>query len=282
MITIYNAANSIDARLIYDLLEQSGIESRVDGEFLQGGMGEVPAGGLVKVVINDHDYEKAKKIIEAWESNEPLEVGELEGMSYTAPENIQPQTSLTQSQSINKHILLPIMFLLIGVLIGAGYAAYYYNTPVTYSGTDYNGDGKDDEVWKYKNDRISESKVDRNFDGNYDVANEFDRHGLIKNTKIDNDFDNRFETIITYKQVNYDTLKSDFDNDGFFEYKEYFKYGVSQSSSFFDVKTEKLVKTQKYQSSKLISAKVDTTGDGQLDKLIEYDKYENIIKETKL
>ncbi len=282
MITIYNASNSIDARLIYDLLEQSGIESRVDGEFLHGGMGEVPAGGLVKVVINDDDYEKAKKIIEAWESNELLDQDEVEADSFNVLENTQTQATLSHSKTTNKYILLPFMFLLIGVLIGAGYAAYYYNSPVTYLGTDYNGDGKNDEVWKYQGDRVSTSKADRNFDGNYDVVSEFDHRGIIRSTKTDNDFDNRFETIITYKNGNYETTKSDFDNDGFFEYIEYFKYGVFKSSSFFYVETKKLVKIQKYQSSNLKSAKVDTTGDGQLDKLIEYDKYENIINETQL
>lgn len=284
MRTIYNASNSIDARLVYDLLEQSGIESRVDGEYLQGGIGEVPAGGFIKVVINDEDYEKAKEIIAAWESNKLLDEDNFEEENKSTQEYSQPQETQSHSQSnkTNKYILLSILFLIIGVLIGAGYAAYYYNTPVSYTGIDFNGDGEEDEVWKYKGERISSSKTDANFDGNWDIISDFDHRGLINQTKLDSDFDTIFETIITYKNGSYEKTKSDFDNDGFYEYKEYYKYGRLQSTSFFDVETKKLLKTQQYQSSKLKSAKLDTTGDGQLDKLFEYDNYENVIKELNL
>ncbi|GMW06630.1 MAG: hypothetical protein AMXMBFR8_14270 [Nevskiales bacterium] len=46
---IYEAANAIEAHMIVHLLGQAGIEGRVEGEYLQGGVGELPAVGLVGV-----------------------------------------------------------------------------------------------------------------------------------------------------------------------------------------------------------------------------------------
>ncbi|MFV1920985.1 MAG: DUF2007 domain-containing protein [Methylotenera sp.] len=68
MITIYHAANSLDAYMIKGLLEQYGIQAYVQGEYLQGGIGELPTFGLVSVTIDDEHQLEAKKIIMKWES----------------------------------------------------------------------------------------------------------------------------------------------------------------------------------------------------------------------
>lgn len=68
MIIIYHAANSLDANMIKGLLAQFNIESFIQGEYLQGGMGELPAADLVTLsVVNTHEAE-AKKIITEWQS----------------------------------------------------------------------------------------------------------------------------------------------------------------------------------------------------------------------
>jgi hypothetical protein len=67
MKTVFNAANSFDAYLVLDLLNQVGITGRVEGEFLTGAMGELPAFDLVRVVVNESDYSLARQIILEWE-----------------------------------------------------------------------------------------------------------------------------------------------------------------------------------------------------------------------
>jgi len=68
VITIYYAANSLDANMIKGLLAQYNIKSFIQGEYLQGGMGELPMADLVTVsVVNSHEAE-AKKIIAEWQS----------------------------------------------------------------------------------------------------------------------------------------------------------------------------------------------------------------------
>ena len=66
MIVIYNASNSIEAHLIKNLLEQQEISAYVFGDYLQGGVGEIPAIGLVTVNVSDSDYTKAKEIVDVW------------------------------------------------------------------------------------------------------------------------------------------------------------------------------------------------------------------------
>lgn len=66
MITVYHASNSIEAYLVKNLLEQQEIAAYVFGDYLQGGVGEIPAIGLVTVNVDDTDYAEAKKIIDDW------------------------------------------------------------------------------------------------------------------------------------------------------------------------------------------------------------------------
>ena len=56
--------------MIADLLEQAGIFSRVDGDYLQGGVGELQAFGLIKVRVNQDDFERARDIVSQWESTQ--------------------------------------------------------------------------------------------------------------------------------------------------------------------------------------------------------------------
>ncbi len=64
MRVIYHAENVIDANLLKGLLAQQDIMAFVNGAHLQGGVGELPAIGLITVSVTDHDYPEAKPIAE--------------------------------------------------------------------------------------------------------------------------------------------------------------------------------------------------------------------------
>ena len=68
MKTVLHALNSVEANLAKGLLESEGIESTILGEFLQGAIGELPATGLIRVVVEDDDYDRASLILESWNS----------------------------------------------------------------------------------------------------------------------------------------------------------------------------------------------------------------------
>ena len=66
MKTVLHALNSIEANMIKGLLESEGIDSQVLGEYLQGAIGELPPCGLIRVVVDESDYENANEIINNW------------------------------------------------------------------------------------------------------------------------------------------------------------------------------------------------------------------------
>lgn len=68
MRTLYEAANGLEARLLHDLLAQEGVPARIYGEFLQGGVGELPVAGLVRLMVDERDYAAGRALIARWES----------------------------------------------------------------------------------------------------------------------------------------------------------------------------------------------------------------------
>ena len=73
MMVAYHASNSIEAYLIKNLLEQQEIAAYVFGDYLQGGVGEIPAIGLVTVNVSDSDYTRAKEIVDEWDASVIIE-----------------------------------------------------------------------------------------------------------------------------------------------------------------------------------------------------------------
>ena len=65
----YEAANGVEARMVANLLDQVGIAARIDGEHLAGGVGELPAAGLVRVMVEEHRYDRAREVIRDWEKS---------------------------------------------------------------------------------------------------------------------------------------------------------------------------------------------------------------------
>ena len=63
---VYEASHGVEAHMIADLLRREGISGLVHGEYLQGAIGVLPASGLVQVVVDEADYDRARRVIEHW------------------------------------------------------------------------------------------------------------------------------------------------------------------------------------------------------------------------
>lgn len=74
----YEAENALDAHLIKNLLTQAGIAAQIRGEYLLGAMGELPAIGLVAVLVDAADLERARGLIADWQKAVPELEPELE------------------------------------------------------------------------------------------------------------------------------------------------------------------------------------------------------------
>ncbi|GAA4785735.1 DUF2007 domain-containing protein [Lysobacter hankyongensis] len=90
MIIAYRAANIADAHLVRQMLEAEGIPAFIQGEYLQGAVGELPANTEILVRVSDDRYDDARAVVAEWESGEPVvfdddEDGEDATAAATAP-----------------------------------------------------------------------------------------------------------------------------------------------------------------------------------------------------
>ncbi|WP_456380541.1 putative signal transducing protein [Thiolapillus sp.] len=69
MIPVFHALNTIEAHTIKIHLIGNGIEARVAGDYLQGAIGELPAVGMVRVLVAEADEVRAKKLIQELHNN---------------------------------------------------------------------------------------------------------------------------------------------------------------------------------------------------------------------
>jgi hypothetical protein len=71
LISVFEASSGLEAHMILNLLEQAGIKGRIEGEHLQGGVGELQAMNYVRVLVSERDVDEALNIIRDWESVQP-------------------------------------------------------------------------------------------------------------------------------------------------------------------------------------------------------------------
>lgn len=257
MKSIYEASTALDAHMVLNLLEQHGIQGRIDGEYLPGGVGELQAINLVRVMVDEADYERAARVISDWEAIQVV------------------REERTKDAASNR-----LSVFLAGVVIGGGLIWWTYNSPVTEDGIDLNGDGVLDEKWIYKDNRISRTEADRNLDGKVDIIYTFDRRGMQQGSEQDDNFDGIFESVFIYKDGLTHSLESDLNQDGNVDYKASFRYGNIDEVTILGEGRDVRKKRQKFHMGKLISAEYDINGDGSYDIEYEYDYFEEVKRKS--
>lgn len=68
-VKVYEPSSLIEAHLLRGMLEQFQIEAQVHGDTLIGGMGELPAAGLLSISVPDAQVEEAFDILRDYEAN---------------------------------------------------------------------------------------------------------------------------------------------------------------------------------------------------------------------
>jgi hypothetical protein len=82
---IYRAESIVDANLVKSALEAAGILAFINGEYLIGGMGELPVSGLVNVMVADIDIERALPIAREVDLALRAEVDPADGRFFDDP-----------------------------------------------------------------------------------------------------------------------------------------------------------------------------------------------------
>lgn len=92
MIIVYRAADIADAHLIRQMLEAEGIPAFIQGEYLQGAVGELPANTEILVRVPDEHFDAARAVVADWESGEPM-VFDEDDDGDAAPDVITPNAT---------------------------------------------------------------------------------------------------------------------------------------------------------------------------------------------
>ena len=248
---VYEAANGVEAHMIADLLKQQGIEARVDGAFLQGAVGGLPAHGLVRVMVEPESQAAARAIIDAWHKAEAEQAADRP--SSPAPRKRWP-------------------FFLAGLMLGIGASYVYVRVPVTMRGIDHGSNRSPDEIWTYSARNLPlKWEADRNLDGKIDIVTWYDDQGHPSEVKADDNFDGVFEFHGRYRAGNMAVSASDTNGDGFEDLRSHYTGGVLTKNEYLEPKTGKVLKVEYISLGKLVRAETDTNGDGKMDRLTTYD-----------
>lgn len=130
---VFEASSVLEAQMMLNLLQASGIEGQLVGAHLVGGIGELPATNLVKVLVAPESADEARGIIREWESRQEV---------------------ATPARTTGKAgWIAPFLF---GAALSAAFVVWFTCTPASEQGVDLNGDGRSDEQFTYAGDRLVE------------------------------------------------------------------------------------------------------------------------------
>ena len=68
MVKVFNAKNSIEANIVKGMLEANDVPAYVEGEYLQGAIGELAAIDFVFVSVDEADENKARSLVNEYET----------------------------------------------------------------------------------------------------------------------------------------------------------------------------------------------------------------------
>lgn len=170
MKTVFEPSNALEGHMLQDLLQQRGISSRLDGAQLQGGVGELPAAGLVRLVVEDEDYELARAVVADWES-----------AAGPAPVHA-PQAPASRS----------LVAALAGVVLGVAGSYFLFKGPVSSDQDDvtrieyfHSGSSSPVRIEYFELGKLKTAEMDTDRDGRLDLRHRYsDRAELVHTEAI--------------------------------------------------------------------------------------------------
>lgn len=269
MIIIYRAANIADAHLIRQMLEAEGIHAFIQGEYLQGAVGELPANTEILVQVGNDDYAAARAVVERWESAdvEAIEDDE-EGIPQYAVSSSPVRRGVT--------VFTVIGCLLFGALAGAAMVWAVYNRPSDGTNVDYDGDGRAEERVFFAGKLVERVESDRNRDGKADQIVRVGLDGAIDMIESDDDFDGGYERVDRFHHNQPQRWVVDDGLDRRIDYRGEYLMGVLFREEWLDPEGN-VVKSIGYDNGLPVSGEFDSDGDGRLDTARRYDRRGEIL-----
>lgn len=266
MIQVYSPANSAEAHMLTHLLEQNGIRAHIHGEALQGGVGDLPASGLLQLLVADEQHEQARQVIRNWEkASTPAETVDRRGLTMLAS------------------AIVFLVGLAGGWMLRDAAANNAVPLEVNEDRLDLNGDNRDDLTYFFRIGAAyaHRSEGDRNFDGRTDYVERFGADGIIESHEADDNFDGVFETRTSYRAGK--PIQTLIDSSGQTLVGVTIRYenGVIRREEITDFRTGRIVRVNHYASLRLERAEIDLDRDGSLETVRSFDPFGEVTAETR-
>jgi hypothetical protein len=249
MKTIYEAANIVEADIIVNVLRQEGIAAYVEGKYLPGAFGDLPLAGLVRVVADEPDVERARAVVAEWEK-----------AGVDQEDEAPPPSELPKAPRYRG-----LMGLALGLIIGIGGMYAIYRTPA------YKTPGVDGRTWTYSlGGQPLKMEMDRNADHKTDDVATFDSRGQRTSVERDDDFNGTFETRLFFRDDVLQYEDTDIAGDGYPERRTYYKNDVPDFTQYLNPATGLPYKVVHYRLGEVVYVDIDSDGDGKLDTRLTY------------
>jgi Putative prokaryotic signal transducing protein len=260
---VYAPANAAEAHMLQHLLEQRGIQAHIHGEALLGGVSELPAGGLLQLLVADEHYDEARQFILKWEKANAPARGDAAKV---------PRMPLAVS----------LIIFALGLFAGWGLKLASENNLVPIDASvvrfDWNDDGAPDysyysrigATYAYK------SEEDANHDGQVDRIVFYDPAGAAERGESDDNFDGFFESRWLYRYGIPSRQEFDTDKNGAADIIAYHRHGVFDREEIFDPATGQVARVNYYDNHLMYQSEIDVNRDGFLETLRTFDRYGEI------
>lgn len=265
---VYQSTNVADLYVLRDLLAQADIPAHVQGEFLRGGIGELPADTPVSLTVADAQADAARAIVLDWERSRPEDDAE------DATEETGAASPVPASRGGSGFAVVAAF--LLGAFSSGAIVWAIYNHPAEGPVRDFDGDGNIDERVVLAGDRIDRVEFDRNDDGKIDHIVYYAPDGFADRAEFDSEFDGRFERNERYEDNEPMESTVDRDGDGVVDVRQVYADGVVAKEETFD-KDARITRTIQFRGGVPVSGEFDSDGDGVLDTARTYDARGEIV-----
>jgi len=297
---VHRAIDIAEAHVLKQLLEGEGIFAHVQGEYLRGGIGELPVNTEVLLQVPDEDAARARGIIADWQASTPHddafaedeEDAQLRATAADAPRGsgaaqVAAGIAARDAQlreSLGARVLQWTVLFSFGVMLGWG---LHQRTEVASQadgpaeGLDLDRDGRNDQWLHWENGRVVRVETDRNRDGEVDEVTEYAADGNPTQWRTDDDFDRRFESRLRLRDGLPLLAAYDFDGDGRDDQRDDFAHGVVTQREWLDAQG-RVSKRMSYRAGLPDRDALDSDGDGTLDLARRYDARGEIVETRSL
>jgi len=167
------------------------------------------------------------------------------------------------------------MWFFVGTLVGGTFAFVMINSVKlsSFSGVDYDGDGRDEVTRMNVGSLPGMTIFDRNHDGASDARWDFDPQGRETHYQADDNFDGRFEwqADVEYGQLSRSVL--DLDGDERPDQVRYFQQGVLSGVEYYSASDGRVVKREAYKAGLPDYAEYDADGDGVFERRVQFNSF---------